>query len=111
MASIRLRSTSACSLRHGTRGRMERVEATRRAFLAGAASVLAACRVAPPSPPPPPAPAAPPPLRIPEITGLLPVADLRWIVQTRPREIAEVPWLIPAVARVAPEENLTRFTQ
>src|SRR4051794_33059947 len=89
-------------------------EATRRAFLAGAMGVLAAlpgCAAKPPPPAPAPTPDTPPPLVIPELLGLLPVADLRWMVHTKPREIAAVPWLIPAIARVAPEDNLTRFTQ
>lgn len=80
----------------------------RRAWIAGLAALLAGCG-APPPPPSPPRPDAPPQLQIPELTGLLPIADLRWIVQTRPREIAAVPWLIPAVARVASEENLSRL--
>lgn len=59
-------------------------------------------------------PAAPkppllPPLRVGALTDLLPLAQLRWLVLSRPREIAAIPWLIPPIATVAPEENLTRF--
>lgn len=82
---------------------------TRRGFLAGAASVLAGCAGSPPAPVAPPAPPKPPPLRITDLAHLISVAELRWVVFTRPREIAAVPWLIPAIARVAPEDNLTRF--
>jgi hypothetical protein len=83
----------------------------RRALLAAAASALAGCGSAPPAvqPPAPPAPRELPPLRIPELTGLLPMAQLRWAILARPREIAAVPWLIPPIARIAPEENLIRF--
>jgi len=82
----------------------------RRALLAAVASALAGCGGAPPpSPPPPSSPPAPPPLRVHALTGLLPLAQLRWAILARPREIAAVPWLIPAIARVAPEANLDRF--
>lgn len=88
--------------------------ATRRAFLAGAlgafaGSALAGC-AAPAPPPPPPAPPAPPPLAIASLTGLLPEAGLRWAVLVKPREIASVPWLIPAIGKVASESNLDLFT-
>jgi hypothetical protein len=53
--------------------------------------------------------AALPPLKLATLSGLLPLAHLRWAVLAEPREVAAIPWLIPAVARVAPEENLARF--
>ncbi|MFT3773657.1 MAG: hypothetical protein QM820_50425 [Minicystis sp.] len=71
--------------------------------------MLAACGGAAPVPPPAPKPEEPPPLRIPDLTALLPLAQLRWLILAKPREIAAIPWLIPAIARVAPEDNLTRF--
>jgi hypothetical protein len=82
----------------------------RRAFVTGALAVLAGCGgAAPPPPPQPVVPDAPPPLRIATLTRLLPVAHLRWAIQVKPREIAAIPWLIPPLGRVVPEENLTRF--
>jgi hypothetical protein len=82
---------------------------SRRGFLAGATALLAGCGSAPPPPPPPPPPPGPPPLRTSDLTALLPLAHLRWAILTKPRDIAQVPWLIPAIARIAPEENLARF--
>ncbi len=83
---------------------------TRRGFLATAVAALAGCGGAPaPAPPAAVAREAPPPLRIGELTSLLPLARLRWAILLQPREIAAVPWLIPPIARVAPEENLSRF--
>ncbi|WP_081426634.1 hypothetical protein [Sorangium cellulosum] len=60
--------------------------------------------------PGPPARQAPPlpPLATADLTRLLPQAGLRWLVLARPREIAAVPWLIPSIAIVAPEENVAR---
>lgn len=55
------------------------------------------------------APAAPPPLTVGPLTGLLPLAGLRWLVLVRPREIASIPWLIPALGRVVSEASLNRF--
>jgi hypothetical protein len=81
-----------------------------RALAGATAALLAGCGGAPPAPAPPVGrPEAPPPLRIAELTGLLPLAHLRWAVLVKPREIAAVPWLIPPLGRVVPEENLTRF--
>lgn len=87
---------------------------SRRAFLAGAIGAIAirasaGCAGPPAPPPPPPAPPPPPPLAIPALTGLLPEAGLRWVVLVRPREIAAVPWLIPAIAKVASEPKLDLF--
>jgi hypothetical protein len=91
---------------------------SRRGFVAGATALLAGfgagwgtgCGSAEPRPPPAPAPPeAPPPLRTSDLTALLPLAHLRWAILAKPREIAAVPWLIPSIARIAPEENLARF--
>jgi hypothetical protein len=82
----------------------------RRGFLATAVAALAGCGgAAAPAPPLAVAREALPPLRIGELTSLLPLARLRWAILVKPREIAAVPWLIPPIARVAPEENLSRF--
>ncbi|WP_437317895.1 hypothetical protein [Sorangium sp. So ce385] len=52
-----------------------------------------------------------PPLGTADLTRLLPQAGLRWLILVRPREIATVPWLIPSIALVAPEENLARHAR
>jgi hypothetical protein len=49
---------------------------------------------------PPPSPLGPI-----ELDQLCPLAGLEWVVRTKPREIAAVPWLIPAIARFIPESN------
>jgi hypothetical protein len=51
-----------------------------------------------------------PPLHTGALTSLIPLAGLRWAILVKPREIASIPWLIPPIGRVVPEENLTRFT-
>ncbi|WP_437677550.1 hypothetical protein [Sorangium sp. So ce131] len=64
------------------------------------------------APPPARRPSPPlPPLGTADLTRLLPQAGLRWLVLARPREIAAVPWLIPSIALVAPEENLARHAR
>jgi hypothetical protein len=89
---------------------------TRRAFLGAALSgaLLSAlsalgcgARPAPKEPPRPPA--TPPPITVGALTDLLPLAGLRWLVLAKPRAIASVPWLIPAIGRVVPERRLDVF--
>ena len=63
----------------------------------------------------PRAPAAPPgpppvPLHLEPACDLAPAAGLSWLVEAKPRAIAEVPDLIPAIALVFPEERLRTFT-
>lgn len=70
--------------------------------------ILPACGGAPEPPPRRPEPPLPP-LATADLARLLPAAGLRWIVLVRPREIAAIPWLIPSIARVAPEPNLDRY--
>ena len=85
--------------------------AGRRAWLGGALAaaiglLVPACGAPAPAPrPPPPLP----PLRTGDLAELLPLAGLRWLVLARPREIAAIPWLIPSIARIAPEPNLDRY--
>lgn len=84
----------------------------RRAWLGGAlAAALGLLAPACGAPAPAPRPPAPPlpPLRTGDLTALLPLAGLRWLILARPREIAAIPWLIPAIARIAPERNLDRY--
>lgn len=59
--------------------------------------------------PPPPPPRPLPPLATGDLAALLPAAGLAWLVRSRPRAIAQVPWLIPAIAGLAPEARLDRF--
>lgn len=40
-----------------------------------------------------------------ELDELAPTAGLEWVVRTRPREIAAIPWLIPAILEIVPEAN------
>jgi hypothetical protein len=83
---------------------------SRRGFLGGALAALsaAACGAAPKAPlklsdlPLKP-------LSIAALPDLLPLADLRWVVLVRPREIAAIPWLIPEIGRFAREPDLDRF--
>lgn len=86
---------------------------TRRGFLGALLAGLAAAGcggAAKPSPAPPRAQALPL-LRTSELTGLLPLAQIRWVILVRPREIASIPWLIPSIGAVVPEQNLDRFAQ
>jgi hypothetical protein len=59
----------------------------------------------PPVPPPPPIP-----LHLEPACDLAPSAGLSWIVEAKPRAIAEIPELIPAIALVLPEDRLQMFT-
>lgn len=60
----------------------------------------------------PPAPPAPPPvpLHLDPACSLAPSAGLVWLVEAKPRAIAQIPDLIPAIALVLPEERLQAFT-
>ena len=63
--------------------------------------VLAACDNEPKIPAIPP----PRPLGPKELDELIPIAGLEWVVRAKPRTIAEIAWLIPALARIVPEAN------
>lgn len=60
----------------------------------------------------PPAPPGPPPvpLHLEPACDLVPSAGLTWLVEVKPRTIAEIPDLIPAIALVLPEERLRTFS-
>jgi hypothetical protein len=83
---------------------------SRRLFLGGALAALsaAACGASPKAPlklsdiPLKP-------LSVKALTDLLPLADLRWLLLARPREIASIPWLIPWIGLFAREPDLDRF--
>ena len=89
---------------------MSALGCSRRGFLGGVLAALsaAACGAAPKAPlklgdlPLKP-------LSVAALTDLLPLADLRWVVLVRPREIASIPWLIPEIGHFAREPDLDRF--
>ncbi len=79
---------------------------SRRALLGSLGSLLlAGCAGAPPVSPKP----VLAPLDTKDLAALVPAAGLSFLVLVRPREIAQIPWLIPAIAEIAPEQNLARF--
>lgn len=91
-------------------------EVGQRAFVAGALGGVAAaalgalgCGARPAATPPVAGKKPPPPIEVPSLTGLLPLAGLRWLVVARPRDITSIPWLIPAIGKVVPEKRLDRF--
>lgn len=49
------------------------------------------------------------PLHLEPACDLAPAAGLAWIVDVRPRAIADIPDLVPAIASVLPEERFERF--
>ncbi len=80
----------------------------RRGLLGLAAlAALGACSSAPPPAPKPPLE----PLPALPLDRLVPRAGLDWLVRASPRAIAQVPWLIPAVARIVPETNFDGFRE
>jgi hypothetical protein len=84
---------------------------SRRELLGGLCATLAAACASSstPAPAPGPAPPALPPLEVARLTDLLALAHLRWLLLAHPREIAAIPWLIPAIGTVVPETNFDRF--
>lgn len=58
----------------------------------------------------PPTPAPPPtPLHLEHACDLAPSGGLEWIVDAKPRALAEIPDLIPAIALVVPEARFATF--
>jgi hypothetical protein len=51
------------------------------------------------------------PLKTGPVDALMALAGLRWVILTRPREIAAIPWLIPSIGAIVPEANFVRFAQ
>lgn len=87
---------------------------TRRSWLAEALGALTSTALGCGRPAEPPRLAAEPEeagIVVPRLDALLALADLRWIILTRPRQIASTPWLIPSIAKVVPEENFARFSE
>lgn len=80
----------------------------RRHFLLGLA--LAGCGAGAKNPDVPPHTEALPPLHTARLGDLLPLAGLRWAVLAKPRDIAAIAWLIPAINTVIKEQSFDRFT-
>ena len=49
------------------------------------------------------------PLSTRDLAALVPAPGLSYLVLVKPREIAQIPWLIPTIGTIAPEDNLNRF--
>ena len=77
-----------------------------RRFLAVAFAVAACGPSAPPAPPAPP----PVPLHLAPACDLVPAAGLTWLVEAKPRAIAQSVDLIPAIATIIPEDRFATFT-
>jgi hypothetical protein len=69
-------------------------------------AALSACGPAKPSAPPGPPPV---PLHLAPACDLVPAAGLEWLVEAKPRAIAQSVDLIPAIATVIPEERFALF--
>jgi hypothetical protein len=67
--------------------------------------LLVACKTPPPATPPPAIA-----IHVEPACDLAPAAGAQWVVEAKPRQIAEIPDLIPAIATVLPEERLQLFT-
>jgi hypothetical protein len=77
----------------------------RRAMLGLAGGLLAGCASTPePKPKPQVLPLPSPPLE-----SLLPRAGIAWAIRLKPRTIAEIPWLIPAIAKIVAEPRFDGF--
>lgn len=51
-------------------------------------------------------PNRPPPLVIPSLDGLVPLAGMRWLVVARPKDITAISWLEPSIAMLLDKERL-----
>lgn len=83
------------------------ISAQRLLLVVAAVFTLEACGPKPPAAPPLPPPV---PLHLEPACDLAPSAGLSWIVEAKPRALAEVPDLIPPIALVLPEARLRTFT-
>ena len=84
---------------------------SRRDALLSLLPVLIGCSSAVPPASLTPPPSGPRPLFVPRLDSLLPRARMRLMVEARPREIAQVPWLIPPIGRLADEDRLSAFAR
>jgi hypothetical protein len=98
-----------------TSSSVEELTFERRVFLSATLSAFAAyfsgCggRTSPPAKPLPPKPRVP--LAIASLDVLVPLPGLRWLVLARPREIAEISWLQPAITLLLDKERLDRSAE
>jgi hypothetical protein len=73
----------------------------------GALGAVAACGPSKPATPPGPPPV---PLHLEPACDLVPAAGLTWIVEAKPRALAQAVELIPAIATVVPEDRFALYT-
>jgi hypothetical protein len=78
------------------------------AFVAAGIATWGAAGCGPKPLPPPPAP-PPVPLHLEPACDLVPSAGVEWVVDAKPRAVAEIPDLIPAIALVVPEARFATF--
>ena len=71
---------------------------------------LSVCGCAPKAPTPPPGP-PPVALHLEPACDLVPSAGVEWVLDAKPRAVAELPDLIPAIALVVPETRFDAFTK
>ena len=76
------------------------------AFTIGLVALPSACGPKPSAAPPAPPPV---PLHLDSACDLAPSAAVEWVVDARPRAVAELPDLIPAIALVVPEARFATF--
>lgn len=81
----------------------------RHVLLAGLGALAAACGGAAPPPNEVVVAPLPPPTEVEHLGELVAASGLSWVGFVRPREIASIPWLIPPINRIVPEENFDRF--
>lgn len=77
----------------------------RRAWLGAIAAALLGCGGATPAPKEAPLP----PLSTDKLEALATSAGLVWMVRAKPRAIAAIPWLIPAIGKIVPESSFDTF--
>jgi hypothetical protein len=76
------------------------------AFTTALVASTAGCGPKPVAPPPAPLPAA---LHLEPACDLVPAAGVEWLIDARPRAVAEIADLIPAIALVVPEARFKSF--
>ncbi|MBX3229366.1 MAG: hypothetical protein KIT84_17900 [Labilithrix sp.] len=86
-------------------GRVRSAQQLIRPLAVVSALAIVACAPRPPAPSGP----KPVPLHLEPACDLAPAAGVEWVVEVKPRAIAEVPDLIPAIGLVLPEERLQVF--
>lgn len=83
------------------------MDLARRRFLGAATALFTGACGGPVREPVPPLTLTP--LHTARLDELLPAVGVSWAILASPREIAQIPWLIPAIGDLAPEGNLDAF--